>query len=72
MPDKVELSLVWSFTCPTCKHVNYHHGTAKGLTDEERRDAAAILGDGDLMTCPIRVWCVKCESVFDVDMPDES
>lgn len=72
MPEKIELSLVWSFTCRKCQHVNYHHGTSKGITPEDRQAATEALGDGDLVSIPEKVWCARCESVFDVDVPDES
>jgi len=72
VPDKVTLSLVWSFTCLKCQHVNYHNGTAKGISPEDRKAATEALGDGDLVSIPEKVWCAKCEQQFDVDLPDES
>jgi DNA-directed RNA polymerase subunit RPC12/RpoP len=73
MANTVQLSMVWAWDCPECKHKSLHAGRV--CRDEEViADAKEELGSfepGELMEMPMQVACQRCGAVFPVEPPED-
>lgn len=74
---EVELKPSWTWTCPKCGEKSIVEQVPAEINEEERLELIERLGDPwefesrEWFVHPEEVTCDKCETVFDVAIPDE-